>query len=101
MSTHPGDQTTVMPPARGAATPGPSSTPAPGPQAGPDPAAVQEAWYARTYEQDPATLSRAGREAYGRLQAAGWPRPQAPAPARKMTGPAGRSRWLMAWPSGR
>jgi hypothetical protein len=41
---------------------------------------VQEAWYARTYEQDPATLSPAGRAAYGQLQAAGWPRPQAPAP---------------------
>ena len=80
MSTQPGDQTTVMPPARGAAAPGPSFTPAPGPQAGPDPAAVQEAWYAHIYEQDPATLSPAGREAYGRLQVAGWPRPQAPAP---------------------
>ena len=33
MSTQPGDQTTVMPPARGAAAPGPSFTPAPGPQA--------------------------------------------------------------------
>ena len=42
MSTQPGDQTIVMPPARGAATPGSSSTPAPGPQSGPDPAAVQE-----------------------------------------------------------
>ena len=80
MPTQPGDETIVVPPARGAAAPGPSFTPAPGPQSGPDPAAVQEAWYVRTYEQDPATLSAAGREAYGRLQAAGWPRPQAPAP---------------------
>jgi len=96
MSTQPGDQTIVMPPARGAATPGSSSTPAPGPQSGPDPAAVQEAWYAHTYEQDPATLSPAGREAYGRLQAAGWPRPQAPAPAPKDD----RSSWPVALADG-
>ena len=95
MSTQPGDKTIVMPPARDAAAPGPSFTPAPDP----DPAAVQEAWYAHTYEQNPATLSPAGREAYGQLQAAGWPRP--PYPTRRMTGPAGRSRWPMAWPSGR
>ena len=96
MSTQPGDQTIVMPPARGAAAPGPSFTPAPGPQAGPDPAAVQEAWYARTYEQDPATLSPAGREAYGQLQAAGWPRPQAPASAPKDD----RSSWPVALADG-
>jgi hypothetical protein len=88
MSTQPGDEIIVMPPACGAAAPGPSFTPAPGPQAGPDPAAVQEAWYARTYEQDPATLSPAGREAYGQLPA-GWPRPQAPAPKQPAGPPPG------------
>jgi hypothetical protein len=97
MSTQPGDKTIVMPPpARDAAAPGPSFTPAPGPQAGPDPAAVQEAWYAHTYEQNPATLSPAGREAYGQLQAAGWPRPQAPVPAPKDD----RSSWPVALADG-
>jgi hypothetical protein len=96
MSTQPGDNTIVMPPARDAAAPGPSFTPAPGPQAGPDPAAVQEAWYAHTYEQNPATLSPAGREAYGQLQAAGWPRPQAPVPAPKDD----RSSWPVALADG-
>jgi hypothetical protein len=96
MSTQPGNETIVMPPGHGAAIPRPSFTSEPGPQAGPDPAAVQEAWYARTYEQDPATLSPAGREAYGRLQAAGWPRPQAPAPAPKDD----RSSWPVALADG-
>ena len=96
MSTQPGDETIVVTPARGAAAPGPSFTPAPSPQSGPGPAAVQEAWYARTYEQDPATLSPAGREAYGRLQAAGWPRPQAPASAPKDD----RSSWPVALADG-
>jgi hypothetical protein len=96
MSTQPGDQTTVMPPAHGAAAPGPSFTPAPDRQAVPDPAAVQEAWYAHNYQQDPATLSPAGREAYSRLQAAGWPRPQAPAPAPKDD----RSSWPVALADG-
>jgi hypothetical protein len=65
------------------------------PLSGLDPAAVSKARYAKTYEQDPATLDPEARETYSRLQAAGWPRARVTVPARE-----DRSKWPQALADG-